>query len=161
MPIPNDTSLDSKTLGAFRASGETDLGKFLAAQGAAKDTPPGVSSFSGGMSNFQGATAAERAAVSPAPAAANSVLASGGSIQAARAAYQKATKAPTTSLLDRLTQNLKQFSQSILGNDAALRQDAQSLNPKTVMEAKAYGAAPQPVVVAPASSGSISDRWSQ
>lgn len=52
--------MDPKTLAAFRASGETDVNKFLAKQGTA-DTPPGIpaGSYAGGA-GFQGTTNTER-----------------------------------------------------------------------------------------------------
>lgn len=52
--------MDAQTLAAFRASGETDLAKYLAKQATA-DVPPGVPAGSyAGSANFQGSTNAER-----------------------------------------------------------------------------------------------------
>lgn len=159
MPVYQSSGMDNKTLGAYRASGQTDIGKFLAAQGGAKEpTPPGVPAMAGGAANWAGVTSAEKAPNFSA-AAANTALQGGGGIAAARqVGLQTAQSAQQTSMMDRLISQFGTFTKNIFGTTPP-QPAAPTPVPSTVMEAKAYGADPSKIVVAKASSGNLADRW--
>jgi hypothetical protein len=162
MPVTyQDSGMDAKTLGAYRASGQSDIGKFLADQGGAKDaTPPGVPAMAGGLANFQGVTNAEKTPTPFSVKAANTALASGGGIAAARQVGLRTAQAEQPSFMDRLNNQFGTFITNILGGTAAPI-TSPTPAPTTVMEAKAYGADPSKIVVAPLGKESdIATRWS-
>lgn len=145
--------MDPATLAAFRASGETDINKFLANQATA-DVPPGVPAGSyAGSANFQGATNAERGVAAAAPTGQafadrlrNGLSALSGIPAALQGVGQRlglvATPAPTG------VGNL--FAAS---RQAALESDLNALQARSTQLARpsvAYGAAPAAAVVATA-----------